>query len=57
MKKVYSAPQSKTIVLDTCSTLLAGSYDSVEVYKKRGNGTQLSNERQGGWDWHVEMDE
>lgn len=56
MKKAYNAPLSKTIVLDTCC-LLAGSEDPVEANNKIGNRTQLSNQRQGGWDWQVDMDE
>lgn len=51
MKKVYCAPLAQTIALDCCSSILAGSV--VEKNNKRGNGTQLSNERRSIWDDEV----
>lgn len=55
MKKVYSAPRSSIIILDSCSSLLVGS-DVIEKNNRRGNGVQLSNQKEGNWDWQVDSE-
>lgn len=55
MKKVYCAPLAQTVALDCSSSILVGSAVIVKN-NKRGNGVQLSNERQGD-DWDDEVDE